>query len=218
MPLAPPRSPVDAHLSESDFADFEKGNLKNLSLRSDGVLTLAPKFEELYDSSSAYLWSVARDSKGNLFTGGGPEAKLYRISPKGEKKTLAELEGLEIHAVAVDAKDRVYAGTSPDGKVYRIAGGGKPEVFYDPKQKYIWAMTFDSHGNLFVATGGDGEIFKVAPDGKGAVFFKTDETHARSLTMDAHDNLIVGTDPAAWSSASARRAKGSSSTRCRRRK
>src|SRR5215831_3480618 len=75
--------------SESTNADFEKGNLKNLSLRSDGVLSLSPKFQELYDSSSAYLWSLAHDSKGNLYTGGGPGAKLYRISSKGEKKTLA---------------------------------------------------------------------------------------------------------------------------------
>ena len=181
--------------SESSFSDFEKGNLRNLSLRSDGVLTLAPKFQELYDSSSAYLWCLARDSKGNLYTGGGPGAKLYRISPKGEKKTLAELDGLEIHAIAVDSRDRVYAATSPDGKIYRIASAGKPEVFYDPKQKYIWAMAFDSHGNLFVATGDQGDIYKVAPDGKGSVFFKTDETHARSMALDAHDNLIVGTDP-----------------------
>src|SRR5262252_1673776 len=71
--------------SQTEYSEFEKGNLKNLSLRSDGVITLAPKFQELYDSSSAYLWTLARDSKGNLYTGGGPGAKLYRISPSGEK-------------------------------------------------------------------------------------------------------------------------------------
>lgn len=181
--------------SESDYSEFEKGNLKSLSLRSDGVITLAPKFQELYDSSSAYLWTLARDSKGNLYTGGGPGAKLYRISPKGEKKTLAELDGLEIHAIVVDSKDRVYAATAPDGKVYRVAASGKCEVFYNPKQKYIWAMAFDSHGNMFVATGDQGEIHKVTPDGHGSVFFKTDEIHARSMTLDTRDNLIVGTDP-----------------------
>jgi hypothetical protein len=181
--------------AEGDYADFEKGNMKNLSLRSDGLLTLAPKFQELFDSSSAYLWTVARDSKGNLYTGGGPGAKLYRITPKGDKKSLAELDGLEIHAVAVDRKDRVYAATSPDGKVYRLSASGKPEVFYNPKQKYIWAMAFGSQGDLFVATGDQGEIHRVPADGKGSLFFKTEETHARSLAIDAHDNLIVGTDP-----------------------
>src|SRR5229473_3666473 len=117
---------------ETDFSDFDKGIIKNLSLRSDGRLTLAPRFEELYDSPSAYLWTLARDSKGNLYTGGGPGAKLLRISPSGEKKTLAEFQAIEIHAIAVDNKDRVFVGTAPDGKVYKVAADGKSEIFYDP--------------------------------------------------------------------------------------
>ncbi|HEV2446473.1 MAG TPA: hypothetical protein VGS58_11145 [Candidatus Sulfopaludibacter sp.] len=181
--------------SQSEFADFEKGNLKNLSLRSDGLLTLAPRTREVFDTSSAYLWALARDSKGNLYAGGGTGAKLYRIGTDGKGKMLADLDALEIHAIAVDARDRVYAATSPDGKIYRVAGSGKPEVFYDPKAKYIWALAFDGQGNLYVATGDRGEIHRVTPDGKGKVFFKTDETHVRSMTMDAAGNLIVGTEP-----------------------
>src|SRR5947209_5887742 len=127
---------------ETDYSDFEKGVIKSLSLRSDGRLTLAPKFDELFDSPSAYLWALARDSKGNLYTGGGPGAKLFRISPGGEKKTLTEFQSLEIHAIAVDKKDQVFAATSPDGKIYKVSAGGKSEVFYDPKTKYIWAMAF----------------------------------------------------------------------------
>ena len=181
--------------TQSDYSDFEKGVIKNLSVRSDGLLTLAPRSRELFDSTAAYLWALAQDSKGNLYAGGGTTAKLYRIEPGGKGKVLADLDALEIHAIAVDSKDRVYAATSPDGKVYRIAAGGKPEVFYAPKAKYIWAMAFDSKGNLYIATGDQGEIHKVTPDGKGSVFFKSDETHVRSLAIDPHDNLIAGTDP-----------------------
>src|SRR5215472_16574341 len=166
---------------ETDYSDFEKGIIKNLSLRSDGRLTLAPRFEELYDSPSAYLWALVRDSRGNLYTGGGPGAKLYRISPSGEKKTLVDFpEALEIHALAVDSKDRLYAATSPDGKVYRVGADGRVEVFYDPKTKYIWALAFNGAGDLFVATGDPGEIHRVTPGGQGSVFFKSDETHVRS--------------------------------------
>ncbi len=181
--------------TQGEAADFEKGILKNLSLRSDGRLTLAPVSRELFDSSSSYLWSLAQDSKGNLYAGGGTSAKLYRITPDGKGKVLADLDALEIHAIAVDSRDRVYAATSPDGKVYRIAANGKPEVFYDPKAKYIWALAFDAAGNLFVATGDQGELHRVTPDGKGTVFFKSDETHIRSLAIDAKGNLILGTEP-----------------------
>src|SRR5713101_4223788 len=92
---------------QSDYSDFEKGTIKNLSLRSDGLVSLAPQFREVFDSSSAYLWAMADDSAGNLYAGGGPDAKLYRISPGGEKKTLATFDALEVHAIAVDRKDQV---------------------------------------------------------------------------------------------------------------
>jgi sugar lactone lactonase YvrE len=181
--------------TQGELADYEKGVLKNLSVRSDGLLTLAPKSRELFDTSTAYLWALARDSKGVLYAGGGTSAKLYRVPADGKGKMIADLGAVEIHAIAVDSKDRVYVATSPDGKVYRVTGNGKPEVFYDPKAKYIWSMLFDSKGSLYVATGDQGEIHRVAPDGKGAVFFKSDETHARSMAIDANDNLIVGTEP-----------------------
>jgi sugar lactone lactonase YvrE len=185
--------------TQGEYADFERGVINNLSIRSDGLLSLAPHTHELFDTGQAYLWGLARDSKGNLYTAGGTGAKLFRIPPGGTGKMVAEVDALEIHAIAVDSKDRVYFGTAPDGKVYRLSGNGKPEVFYDPKAKYIWALVFDSKGDLLVATGGvpngQGEIHKVAPDGKGSVFFKTDETHVRSMAIDSKDNLIVGTEP-----------------------
>jgi sugar lactone lactonase YvrE len=185
---------------QSEQSDFERGTLTKLSLSSDGRLTPAPVVKEIFDASVTFLWTVARDSKGNLYAGGGgvggSKAKLVQIDPSGHAKTLAELEGLAIQAVAIDRQDRVYAATSPDGKVYRVdAATGKADVFYDPKTKYIWALAFAKNGDLFVATGDQGEIHRVTPAGAGSVFYKTEEAHARSLAMDANDNLIAGTEP-----------------------
>ena len=181
--------------SQNDYTDFQKGVIKNLSLRSDGVLTLAPRWKEFYDSSAMYLWALARDSKGNLYTGGGTGAKLYRIGPDGKGKVLAELDALEIHAIAIDSKDRIYVGTAPDGKIYRVGANGKAEVYYDPKSKYIWALALDRQDNLYVATGDPGEIHRVAPGGSGSVFFRSEETHVRSLAVDPNGNVIAGTAP-----------------------
>ena len=181
--------------TQGDFSDYDKAILKNLSLRSDGRISLAPKSREVFDTGSPYLWALAQDSKGNVYAGGGTNAKLFRIGADGKGKVLAELDGLEVHAIAVDSHDRVYAATAPDGKVYRINAQGKPEVFYDPKAKYIWSLVFDAQGDLFVGTGDQGEVHKVAPDGKGKVFFRTEEAHVRSMALDGKGNLIVGTEP-----------------------
>ena len=56
---------------QGDRADFEKGTLHHLSLRSDGRIFLAPEFSEIFDSSTPYLWAISADSKGNLYTAGG---------------------------------------------------------------------------------------------------------------------------------------------------
>ncbi|HEY3839218.1 MAG TPA: hypothetical protein VGL72_21735 [Bryobacteraceae bacterium] len=185
--------------TQDDYAAFEKGNIKGLSVRSDGRLTLAPVTKELFDSASAYLWTLARDSHGIIYAGGGPDARLFRMNPNGGGSKIADFDALEIHSIVVDRQDRVYVATSPDGKVYRLSHPGdpnaKPEVFYDPKQKYIWAMVMAPGGDLYIATGDAGEIHRVKPDGKGSVFFKSEETHARSIAIDAKGNLIVGTEP-----------------------
>src|SRR5258706_1273206 len=132
--------------SQTEMADFEKGTLSKVAVSSEGRLSLAPKLTEIFDASVTYLWTVARDSKGNLYTGGGglgaAKAKLYQVDPQGHSKTLAELDGIAIQAIAIDRQDRVYAATSPDGKVYRVGSTGKSDVFYVPKQKYVWCLAF----------------------------------------------------------------------------
>ena len=177
----------------STYSDFEKGERKGVSLRSDGRITLAPRSHELFDSSLAYIWALARDSKGAIYAAGGPGARVYRFA-NGKCEKLAEFDAVEVHALAIDSHDRVYAATFPDGRIYRVTPGSRPEEFYNPKQKYIWSMLFDRSGNLLIATGDHGEIHRVTADGKGSVFFQSEDTHVRSLALDG-DDLIAGTDP-----------------------
>jgi WD40 repeat protein len=177
----------------STYSDFEKGELKGVSVRSDGRITLAPASHELFDSTLAYLWSIAADSHGVIYAGGGPGASVYRFA-QGRTEKVAEFDAVEIHALAIDRQDRVYAATFPDGQIYRLTPGAKPEPIYNPHQKYIWAMTFSPAGDLFVATGDHGEIHRVSPDRKASVFFHTEDTHVRTLAFSGPD-LIAGTDP-----------------------
>ena len=196
VPLAAVETQTWEH---SSLADFEKGTFSRLSISSDGRMTLAPAVKEVLDANTTFLWAIARDSRGNIYTGGGAlggaKSKLFLIDPAGRGKQLAELDGLEVQAIAIDKQDRVYAATSPDGKVYRVDANGRADVFYDPKTKYIWALAFAPSGDLFVATGDQGEIHRVTPAGVGSVFFRTEESHARSMAVEAQGNLIVGTEP-----------------------
>ena len=184
---------------QSEQSDFARGSAKNVSLRSDGHVTLAPEFKELDSTNVPYIWALGQNAKGTLYYAGGAPtgatAKVFELPRGGKPKVLAEISGLEIHALAVDHEGRVYAAVLPDAKIYRIDSTGKTELFFDPKCKYVWSMVFDRAGNLFVATGDSGLVYKVSPDGKGSKFFDTLETHARSMILDDSGNLIVGTEP-----------------------
>ena len=177
------------------FEEFEKGVADRVSLRSDGRIELAPRFEQVYDAPAAYLWALAQDSKGNLYAGGGPGARVFRIAPGGNASKFFETEALEIQALAVDRADNLYAATSPDSRIYKIDPSGKTALFVDPKVKYVWAMAFNSAGDLFLATGDKGEVLRVNPSGRAQPFFKTDEWHIRSLLVEPNNDLVLGTDP-----------------------
>ena len=162
----------------SSKEDHDKAILKRLSLRSDGLITLAPAVKELQDAGVSYLWTVARGADGTLYTGGGnpgaTTAKLFAVK-NGQSRILAELAGLQIQSIALDAGGRVYAATAPDGKVFRVSANGNSEVFYDPKAKYIWSIVFDKAGNFILANAGHsgrwdarymGWALRISPDGK----------------------------------------------------
>lgn len=184
--------------SQDTQAEFERGLLRKISLRSDGRLSLAPSVQELADLSLPYLWVAVAAGEGRTYVAGGPgsgKTTVFEVSSAEQQKKLVELEGMNIHAMAVDKLKRLYAATSPDGKVYRISANGTAEVFYDPKAKYIWALAFDASGDLLVATGDKGELHRVSPNGAGKLWMKLEEDHIRSLVVDASGTIYVGTEP-----------------------
>ena len=180
---------------QTTFAHFQKGRAEGISIRSDGKLLLAPQLRELHKAPSSYFQAMAVDSRGNLYAGTGPEAKVLRVTPDGEATTLFETEAVTIHALAVGPGDHVYAAASPDAKVFKIDSEGNASVFFDPDVDYIWDMAFDAEGNLFLACGSKGRIFRVPPSGEGALYFDTEQTHVRAIAVADDGALVVGTDP-----------------------
>jgi hypothetical protein len=175
-------------------SEREQGDLKGVSLMSDGTLILGPALESLASPADPYLWALARDSRGTLYAGSGNEGKVYRLEKGGGLKLHFDAPELEVHALAVDSRDNLYVGTSPRGKIYRVDPSGKAAEFFSPGETYIWSLAFDGKGNLYAGTGTAGKIFRITPSGRGEVFLDTDETHVRALAMAPDGGLIAGTD------------------------
>ena len=119
---------------QAGHGDFLKGETRGVSITGKGRLTLSPVLDLVFESDEPLIWSLAADSRGNLYAGTGNDGKLYRIDPSGRSAVFFDADELEIRSVAIDRNDRVYAATFPDGRIYRINPDGTHAVFFDPAQ------------------------------------------------------------------------------------
>jgi len=182
----------------SSRAELLKGESRGISITDTGVLILAPRFTQLFNTDQPYIWSSVADGAGNIYLGTGHDGRLYRVGVDGRGTLLYDAAELDITALAFSRDGALYAGTSPDGKVYRISMDGKAEVYFDPPDKYIWSLAVLPDGQLAVGTGDNGKLYRVgAANAKpeSSLLVDTNETHVISLGVDAKGQLIAGTDP-----------------------
>lgn len=181
----------------SGRAELLKGDARGVSISDTGVVMLAPKLNEIYNTQQTYVWSSAIDNQGNVYLGTGHDGKTFKITSGGTGSLLYDAAELDVTALAIGRDGVVYAGTSPDGKVYRIGADGKADVFFDPGDKYIWSLVVMSDGSLAVGTGDNGKLYRVRSAGatpETSLLVNTNQTHVISLAVTPQGDLIAGTD------------------------
>ncbi|HEU4766918.1 MAG TPA: hypothetical protein VFS77_06070 [Pyrinomonadaceae bacterium] len=181
----------------SGRAELLKGDARGVSISDTGVLMLAPKLNEVFNTQQTYVWSSAVDNQGNVVLGTGHDGKIFRITAAGAGSLLYDAAELDVTALAIGRDGAVFAGTSPDGKVYRITGDGRADVYFDPGDKYIWSLAVMNDGSLAVGTGDNGKLYRVRSAGASAetsLLVSTNQTHVISLAVTAQGDLIAGTD------------------------
>src|SRR5689334_8449574 len=182
----------------SGRTELLKGDARGVSISDTGVLMLAPKLNEIFNTQQTYVWSSAVDSQGNVYLGTGHDGKTFKITPSGTGSLLYDAPELDVTALAIGRDGAVYAGTSPDGKVYRITADGKADVYFDPRDKYIWSLAVMNDGSLAVGTGDTGKLYRVRTAGanpESSLLVNTNQTHVISLALTPQGDLIAGTDP-----------------------
>lgn len=181
----------------SGRAELLKGDARGVSITDTGVVMLAPKLNEIYNTQQTYVWASAIDNQGNVYLGTGHDGKTFKIAANGTGSLLFDAAELDVTALAIGRDGVVYAGTSPDGKVYRIGPDGKADVYFDPGDKYIWSLAVMSDGSLAVGTGDNGKLYRVRGAGASpetSLLASTNQTHVISLAVTPQGDLIAGTD------------------------
>jgi len=179
-------------------AELLKGEARGVSITDNGVVTLAPRLDRVFDTEQPYIWSTAVDAAGNLYLGTGHDGKLFRVTADGRGALLYKATELDVTALAIAKDGAIFAATSPDGKVYRITSDGKADVYFDPGDKYIWSLAVMPDGSLAVGTGDNGKLYRVRAAGanpESSLLLNTNQTHVMSLAVTKQGDLIAGTDP-----------------------
>src|SRR5215213_3532647 len=174
-----------------------KGDSRGVSISDTGVLMLAPKLNEIFNTQQTYVWASAVDNQGSVFLGTGHDGKIFKVSSAGSGSLLYDAAELDVTALAIARDGAIYAGTSPDGKVYRITADGKADVYFDPADKYIWSLAVMADGSLAVGTGDNGKLYRVRAanaNPESSLLVSTNQTHVISLAVTPQGDLIAGTD------------------------
>jgi hypothetical protein len=176
-------------------ADYDKAQLKQAVVTSEGTLRLARQLRPLADLKAAFIWDVVEDNAGNLLVATGDEGKLFKVGADGKATVLyAAATDSQILCLTKAPDGTIYAGTGPTGKIIRIAPGGEPQVFADKLDAYVWSLAYDpATQNLYAGTGPKGKIYQVTAAGKSSVFYATRQEHILALAF-AKNTLYAGTD------------------------
>src|SRR5919106_5749441 len=67
----------------SGRTELLKGDARGVSISDTGVLMLAPRLTEVFNTQQTYVWSSAVDNQGNVFLGTGHDGKTFRVTPEG---------------------------------------------------------------------------------------------------------------------------------------
>jgi hypothetical protein len=178
-------------------AHYDKAQLKQAVVTSEGALRLSRQLKPLAGIDAAHVWDVVEDRDGNLFVATGDEGKVFKVTGDGKSSVVFTSEDSQVLCLALSPDGAVYAGTGPGGHVVRIEPKGGARVIGDLPDAYIWSLVVEPKGQLLYAgTGPKGHIYRVTPDGKSAVFYTTKQEHIHCLALAADGTLYAGTDKA----------------------
>jgi hypothetical protein len=82
--LCTPASAAEPTIWEiNSRAELLRGDARGVSITDSGVLMLAPRVTQLFNTDQPYIWSSAADGAGNIYLGTGHDGRLYRVGRDG---------------------------------------------------------------------------------------------------------------------------------------
>lgn len=154
------------------------------------------EFARLPDGGT--ILSLLFDSGGRLLaaTGGGDQARIYRIDGAGKAEVFHEPKGAKyVWAMARGSAGEIYAATGVEGQLFAIdADGRNARVLAKVKPKNLLSLAIGPENMLYAGTDEDGLVYRFnASDGKAYVLYDAKEAEISSIAIDDEGNIFAAT-------------------------
>lgn len=171
---------------------FLAADLESLAVTSDGLVTLAPAFEEVKGMEAAYVWSLAGGRDGVIRAGTGSGGVVYAVT-RDQARILHDSAALAIESMILGKDGTLYAGTAPDAIILAIAPDGTARSFADLPGRHVWGLQVEPSGRLVAATGDPARIYRLDSSGTPTVVYEGTTTHFTSLAL-LGSTILAGVD------------------------
>ncbi len=179
-------------VEKTSLADFQKGSFVNVSIDSDGRLSLGPKLKSLAGPAEEFYLSAAAAANGDLYLGTGHNAAVYRVDPAGKTEKVFQGEQLDVYALLVAGNGDVIVGTSPNGRVFRVGKDNKASELLHPDEKFIWDLAEDKQGNIICALGNTGAVTSINKAGSAENLLAAEDAHIICLHVTGDNAILAG--------------------------
>src|ERR1044072_660136 len=159
--ISPVQAGQPAVWETSGRTELLKGDARGVSISDTGVLMLAPKLNEVFNTQKAYvyfdpgdkyIWSLAVMTDGSLAVATGDSGKLYRVRAAGatpESSLLVSTNQTHVISLAVTPQGDLIAGTDSGGLVLRVSPEGKMFALFDTSLREIHALAPAADGSIY---------------------------------------------------------------------
>ena len=179
-------------IEKTTLNDFQKGSFVNVSIDSEGRLSLGPRLKGIAGPEEEFFLSAAAAANGDLYLGTGHNAAVYRLTAAGKSELVFKGEQLDVYALLLTESGDVIAATSPNGRVVRIAKDNQASELFNPEEKFIWSLAEDAQGNILCAVGNSGAVYRISKDGSAENLLPAEDAHIVSLHVTADNAILAG--------------------------
>lgn len=156
----------------------------------------ATKFASLGEDETALSLLFTQDGRLLVGTGGGDQARIYRLDGNGKPEIFYEPKGARyVWAMARGRSGEIYAATGIEGHLHRIEPDGQSgKVLADLKPKNLLCLAFGPDGLLYAGTDGDGLVYRINTEtGKTFVMYDAKEAEISSIVVDDEGVIYAST-------------------------